>query len=240
ASMTEEEPIDEIQDPIWYREGPHYQKIGPFPLALISRWYEHSQLLPSIQLSADDGQRWSSIEKLIHRNGPAFPFCSFDDYRTSGTGSIEIARVMISIVRSEVNRLEREMELISEQLKEEERILEKLREMEKILDPDSLFESDEESGEESVKMSDKEISLTNSDNEEGDDSISGRSLMRNEVIRVNDLIQSLINQSVETRFLFCPRFFCPQAFRVVAREESTALHEMNRVCATPTEDHAPV
>ncbi|GMS85870.1 hypothetical protein PENTCL1PPCAC_8045, partial [Pristionchus entomophagus] len=46
-------------------------------------------------------------------------------------------------------------------------------------------------------------------------------------------MQALMSdQSVETRLLFCPRFFCPQAFRLVANKEWTALHEMERVCTT--------
>ncbi|GMS85883.1 hypothetical protein PENTCL1PPCAC_8058, partial [Pristionchus entomophagus] len=66
------------------------EKKGPFPLTFISRWYERSQLLPSTQLSAEDGQRWSSIASLRRRNGPAFPFNSFDDDQ-SEIGNIEIA-----------------------------------------------------------------------------------------------------------------------------------------------------
>ncbi|GMS85886.1 hypothetical protein PENTCL1PPCAC_8061 [Pristionchus entomophagus] len=48
-------------------------------------------------------------------------------------------------------------------------------------------------------------------------------------------MQSLMSdQSVETRFLFRPHFFCPQAFQLVANDNATALHQMVRVCGAPT------
>ncbi|GMS85863.1 hypothetical protein PENTCL1PPCAC_8038, partial [Pristionchus entomophagus] len=52
-------------------------------------WYENHKLLPSDQLSADDGDQWSSIVSLLRRNGPAFPFTSLDDEQPYG---IDIAR----------------------------------------------------------------------------------------------------------------------------------------------------
>ncbi|GMS85857.1 hypothetical protein PENTCL1PPCAC_8032, partial [Pristionchus entomophagus] len=71
-------------------EGSNGEKKGPFPLALVSTWYERSQLLPSVELSADDGKQWSSIVTLRRRNGPAFPISSFSK-DPKGMGNIAIA-----------------------------------------------------------------------------------------------------------------------------------------------------
>ncbi|GMS85862.1 hypothetical protein PENTCL1PPCAC_8037, partial [Pristionchus entomophagus] len=158
AGMTEPDSIGGMEDPIWFREGPNGKKKCPIQLALISKWYERNQLLPSVELSADEGKRWSSIVSLRHSNEPAFPFRSFYDNQSSGMGSIEIAREIASNARSEVDRLENQIRSVVRQLGEEESVLEKLREMEKILDPDSILTSDEQNSEEADEGSHRTVS----------------------------------------------------------------------------------
>ncbi|GMS85855.1 hypothetical protein PENTCL1PPCAC_8030, partial [Pristionchus entomophagus] len=189
AGMTEPDSIGGMEDPIWFREGPNGKKKCPIQLALISKWYERNQLLPSVELSADEGKRWSSIVSLRHSNEPAFPFRSFYDNQSSGMGSIEIAREIVSNITSENDRLESQMETIWQHLKDEERVFRKR----------SIGESD------------------------GDDCGA--------VGRGEESDKEVEADGEETSEVFYPRFFCNQAFRLVAREESTALHEMNRVCA---------
>ncbi|GMS85888.1 hypothetical protein PENTCL1PPCAC_8063, partial [Pristionchus entomophagus] len=157
AGMIEPDSIDGITDPIWFREGSNGEKNGPFPLAIVSKWYERNQLIPSVELSADDGKRWSSIVSLRLRNGPTFPFSSFDDNQPSGKRSIEITREMVSNARSEVVRLENQIQSFIRQLGEEERVLEKLKEMEKILDPDSFTDSNVQSRADTEGESDREV-----------------------------------------------------------------------------------
>ncbi|GMS85867.1 hypothetical protein PENTCL1PPCAC_8042, partial [Pristionchus entomophagus] len=56
-------------------------------------------------------------------------------------------------------------------------------------------------------------------------------LSRKEIVEISREMQSLLfSQRFETRLIFRPRLFCPQAFRTVANEELSALHAMNRVC----------
>ncbi|GMS85889.1 hypothetical protein PENTCL1PPCAC_8064, partial [Pristionchus entomophagus] len=64
------------------------------------------------------------------------------------------------------------------------------------------------------------------------ESKSAGSMSREEVVEISSSIQTtMLSQSAETREIFRPRFFCPQAFRLVVNKTSTALHEMNRVCS---------
>ncbi|GMS85885.1 hypothetical protein PENTCL1PPCAC_8060 [Pristionchus entomophagus] len=127
--------------------------------------------------------------------------------------------------------MERKMEFIAEQLEEEESALEKMLEMERILDPGSFTQSDVKSGEISDADSDRETYTDEEEDvsllvytEEPMKEVQARcagQLSREEVIRVS--------KDVRAKMLRRNNF---NAFRLVANKESTALHEMNRVCAT--------